>query len=267
MVDVVGAVLPAPGSRAHAELSVRAGGSAVNASAAAATEGAAAAVVGRIGSDATGDLVLAELAKLGVDAILARDPELPTGAAVVLGGAETGIVAHRGANARFSPQDVPATLEADALFVSGFALLQEGSFEGARAAVDRFTGSWIGVDVGSPGLAARAAEAGLDAFPAQTVLLATAAEAEVLTGQDPEAAALALAVRHAVACVKLGAGGAVAASGGQLERASVEAVERTSPFGAGDAFGAALLVALAAGAPLGTALERACAAGARAASR
>jgi sugar/nucleoside kinase (ribokinase family) len=269
MVDVVGAVLPAPGSRAHAELSVRAGGSAVNAAAAAAAAGASAAVVGRIGRGAAGDLVLAELAKLGVEAMLARDPELATGAAVALGedAGKPGIVAHRGANARLSPEDVPDPLEADALFVSGFALFQDGSSDGARAALDRFAGAWIGVDVGSPRLAARVEQAELEAFGERIVLLATTAEAQALTGEEPKAAARALASRYAVACVKQGAEGAVAASKGQLVRASVEEVARTSPFGAGDAFGAVLLVALTGGASLGTALERACAAGALEASR
>jgi ribokinase len=269
MVDVVGPALPAPGARIHAELAVRAGGSAVNAAAAAAAEGASAAVVGRIGLDPAGDLVLAELSQLGVHAMLGRDPELATGAALALG-ADTGepaVVAHRGANARFSPPDVPDPLEGDALLVSGFALFQDGSSEGARAALDRFAGDWIGVDVGSPRLAARVEQAGLEAFSKRIVLLATAAEAEALTGEEPETAARALADRYAVACVKQGAKGAVAASGGQVERASVEAVERASPFGAGDAFGAVLLVALAGGGELRTALERACAAGARAAGR
>lgn len=267
MVDVVGSALPPPGVRVHSAMSVRVGGSAVNAARAAAEAGAAAVVVGRVGSDAAGALVLAELEALGIEATVARDPTLPTGAAVALGddAIGPGVVAHRGANARFSPEDVPAPLEADALFLSGFALFQEGSSEAAQAALDRFTGGWAAIDLASPKLAAAAAGLG-GAAGYETVLLATAAEARAVTGEEPEHAARTLAGRFAIACIKLGADGALAAAGEQLERRAAEPVARTSPFGAGDAFGAALLVALARGEGLGPALEAACAAGARAAA-
>jgi sugar/nucleoside kinase (ribokinase family) len=84
MVDVVCAERPPPGERVHSDVILRAGGSAVNAAVCAAALGAAATVVGRVGADPAGDLVLASLAALGVDAHLARDPELRTGAAVVM---------------------------------------------------------------------------------------------------------------------------------------------------------------------------------------
>lgn len=265
MVDVVCSALPPPGERVHSAISVRAGGSAVNAARAAAEAGAMAVVVGRVGSDPAGALVLAELKALGIEARLARDPALPTGAAVALGDGTTapGVVADRGANARFSPEDVPARLEGDALFVSGFALLQEGSADAARAALARFTGATAGVDLGSPNLAAAVRDVGLGA---DTVLLATANEARALTGEEPEQAARSLARRFAVVCIKRGADGALAAAGDELERYAGEPVRRRSPFGAGDAFGATFLVALAEGDRLATALRRACSAGARAAA-
>ena len=268
MVDVVGSALPPPGVRVHSAMSVRVGGSAVNAARAAAEAGAAAVVVGRVGSDAAGALVLAELEALGIEATVARDPTLPTGAAVALGddAIGPGVVAHRGANARFSPEDVPAPLEADALFLSGFALFQEGSSEAAQAALDRFTGGWAGIDLASPKLAAAAGAGFGGGAGYETVLLATADEARAVTGEEPEQAARTLAKRFAIACIKLGADGALAAASEQLERRAAEPVARTSPFGAGDAFGAALLVALARGEGLGPALEAACAAGARAAA-
>jgi sugar/nucleoside kinase (ribokinase family) len=264
MVDVVCSKSPPPGERVHADVSLGAGGSAVNAAAAAAAAGASASVVGRIGSDPRGDLVVAELRGLGIGAHLARDPNLPTGVAVALVGeaSPTSVVAQRGANARLSPEDIPDPLAADALLVSGFALFQSGSSRAANIALERFTGDWTGVDAGSPKLA----PAALDADFSRAVLLATAEEARAMTGAAPEDAARRLASRYSVVCVKLGEDGALAAAGERLERRAVEPVTRRSPFGAGDAFGAVLLVALAAGEPLGRALELACAAGARAAS-
>jgi ribokinase len=269
MVDVVCSKLPPPNARVHAEVSIRAGGSAVNAAAAAAASGTPAAVVGRIGSDRAGELVAAELEELGIEAHLARDHNLPTGMAVSLGAdpSSPSVVANRGANARLAPEDIPDVLEADALLVSGFALFQAGSSEAARTALDRFAGAWAGVDVSSPTLAAAARDVDFgDAGRRRTVVLATADEARAMTGEEPEEAARILASRFAVACIKLGEQGAFAAAGDQVERRAVDPVARRAPFGAGDAFGAVLLIALAAGEPLGRALDLACTAGARAAA-
>ena len=264
MVDVVCSEMPDAGARIHANVSVRAGGSAVNAAVAAAARGASATVVGRIGRDPAGDLVLAELAGQGIEATLARDPDLPTGAAVAFAGPS--VVATRGANARFAVGDVPEAIDADALFVSGFALFQSGSTAAASTAVERFAGAWVGIDVGSPDLAAAARDAEILTAGRETVLLATAEEARAMTGAEPEEAAHALASRCSVACVKLGEDGAIAVAGDHLERRRADRA-RQSAFGAGDAFAAVFLVALASGDPLGRALERACDAGARAAAR
>jgi sugar/nucleoside kinase (ribokinase family) len=257
MVDVLCGELPTPGSRVHADVSIRAGGSAVNAATAAQAAGASATVLGRVGVDPSGDFVASALAARGVEARLARDQELATGAAVALG---SSVVAHRGANARLSPEDIPDVIAADALFVSGFALFQTGSTLAARAALERFSGPWAAVDLASPKLAA---DARLDGA---NVVLATADEARALTGAEPDEAARRLAAQFAVVCIKLGAAGAIAAHGDRIERAAAEPVERSSAFGAGDAFGAVLLVALARGEPLASALELACQAGAHAAA-
>jgi sugar/nucleoside kinase (ribokinase family) len=262
MIDVVCAETPPVGSRVHAEVSVRAGGSAVNAAMCAAAAGAQASVCGRIGADPAGNLISAALAAHGIEAHLARDQDLPTGAAVALRAGETAsIVADRGANARLSPADVPDQLEADALLVSGFALFQSGSDEAARAAFQRFGGEWAGVDLASPTLAA-----GADLEVGANVVFATADEARAVTGAEPEEALRALASRFDVACVKLGDEGALAARGERVERCAAVATSGRSPFGAGDAFAATFLLALAGGDDLAGALQRACEAGARALS-
>jgi len=264
-VDVVCAASPGPGERVHADVSLRAGGSAVNAALTAAGLGAAASVVGRIGSDPAGELVAASLVAAGVAGNLALDEELHTGVAVVLlgpGGAS--VVADRGANAALSTSDVPEPLGTDVLFVSGFALFQAGSDQAAQAALDRFTGDWAGVDLASPGLAANV---DLDAVArVAKVVFATEAEAKAATGAGPEEAVRALAEAFTIGCVKLGPEGALAAQGDVVERRAAPLVDRRSPFGAGDAFAAAFLLALAGGDSLGDALERACDAGARAAA-
>jgi sugar/nucleoside kinase (ribokinase family) len=263
MIDIVCSETPSQGSRVHAGVSIRAGGSAVNAAAYAAAAGAEACVVGRIGNDPAGELVRTTLAAKGIDAQLAPDPDLPTGAVVALRGDESvSVIADRGANAGLSLADVPDPLECGALLVSGFALFQSGSAQAAHAALERFTGAWAAVDLATPGLAAAA---DLDDLAGANVLFATADEAKAVTGAAPDEAARALASRFAIVCVKLGEAGALAAHGDQVERHDTTPVLRGSPFGAGDAFAAAFLVSLADGDPVAQALEVACAAGAHAA--
>jgi ribokinase len=241
MVDVVSERLPLAGEHAHGSVRLRAGGSAVNAALTAVELGANAQVVGRIGTDAAGELVVSTLEAKGIDAHLARDGELPTGTAVALADA---VVADRGANALLSPHDLPSPLRGDALLVSGFALFQDGSGDAARAALDLFDGEWPAVDLASPRLAA------LD-FDAK-VVFATEAEAQAVPGLEE---------RFEIVCVKR-ADGASARQAGQVVDTVSPLVARTTPFGAGDAFAAAFLVALASGDGLEVALERACAAGA-----
>jgi ribokinase len=220
MVDVEADVLPAAGERAHGKVVLRAGGSAVNAALVARELGADAQVVGRVGADAAGDLVLAALEQHGVDSRLARDCDVPTGTAVALGDA---VVADRGANARLSVDDLPSPLPGDALLVSGFALFQEGSREAALASLRTFEGEWTAVDLASP----RLARADFDA----RVVFATRAEAKAVPRLEN---------RFEIVCIKDDYG-----------------VERTSPFGAGDAYAAAFLVALASGADVDESRKRA----------
>jgi sugar/nucleoside kinase (ribokinase family) len=229
MVDVVADRLPASGERVHGSVRVRAGGSAVNAALVARAVGADTQIVGRVGTDLGGDLVVATLEQSGIDVHLARDDELPTGVAVALSDA---VVAERGANARLSPDDLPSPLRGDALLVSGFALFQEGSAEAAQTALRQFEGAWTAVDLASPRLARRD-------FSAR-VVFATRDEAAAVPG---------LREQFEIVCMKDDYG-----------------VVRTSPFGAGDAFAAAFLIAIAGGAGVDDARTHARDAAARAAA-
>jgi sugar/nucleoside kinase (ribokinase family) len=251
--------LPAPvaGTRVHGRIELRAGGSAANAAHAATRLEARAAVVGRVGADAAGRLVADSLAADGVETLLAFDADAPTGCVVVVGG--TSIVADPGASARLAPDDLPATLDAGAVLVSGYTLLQQGSEPAARAAIERARTGWLAMDVGSARLVS---VFGVDRFLEATstvgVLLANAEEARALTGLDAEEAAVALARHYEVVCVKLGSAGALAARGEDLVHAAVQPIERDDTLGAGDAFAGGLLVALARGAELARALRVGC---------
>jgi len=138
------------GGRVHGRIELRPGGSATNAALAAARLGARAAVVGRVGADAAGRVVEDALAPAGVDPLLARDAELRTGCVVVVGG--TSVVADPGASARLAPGDLPETLEAGAVLVSGYSLLQPGAEAAARRALERARTNLLAVDAASPHL-------------------------------------------------------------------------------------------------------------------
>ena len=262
LVDVISEQeAPAPGTRAHAPIALRAGGSAANAAVWAAALGATVTVLGRVGADPTGDLVERVLVDRGIDARLARDRELPTGVAVALG---TAVVASPGASATLAPEDIPDPLTGDCLLVSGFSLFHASASAGARAALERFEGRWAAVDLASPRLAGTSNLEEL--CSGANVLLATADEARAATGLGPEEAVRELAARFGLACVKLGEDGALADDGDRVVRARADTVVRRSRFGAGDAFAAALLVSLGGGQSLDQALEAACTTGARAAA-
>jgi len=249
---------PVPGRRIHGRIELRAGGSAANAALAAVRLGARAAVVGRVGADAAGRLVADDLAAAGVEVLLARDEDAPTGSVVVLGGSS--IVADPGASALLAPEDVPVPLTAGAVLVSGYSLLQSGSEPAARAAVERAQTAWLAVDAASANLiSAFGIERFYAAMVGVDVLLANAEEAFALTGLEGEAAALELGRHCRVACVKLGGEGAVAATAGVTARATVQPVEGgASTLGAGDSFAAGFLLALGSGAGLAVALQAGC---------
>ena len=251
--------LPAPvaGGRVHGRIDLRAGGSAANAALAAAGLGARAAVIGRVGEDAAGRLVADTLAAAGVEPLLARDEEAHTGCVVVVGG--TSVVADPGASVRLAPHDLPATLEARAILVSGYSLLQPGPEAAARAALERARTDCLAIDAASARLvAAFGVDRFLDATSTAGVLLANAEEARTLTGLEADEAALTLAQRYRVVCVKLGRAGALAATREDITRAEVEPVDRADTLGAGDAFAGGFLLSLSRGLDLGVALRAGC---------
>ncbi len=266
MVDVsVEAPALVRGGDVHGRVKVRPGGSAANVAVWAVAAGAHARVFGRVGDDLAGALVRGELDRRGVEAVLAVDRSMPTGSMLVVHEAgERWVVADRGANQAMAPGNLPTRIEADAVLVSGYLLLQRGSSAAARAALERARARYVAIDAASWALVR---DFGPDAFfeatAAATVLLANRREARVLSGLDGEDAAEALARRYPVVCVKLGGDGAVMSWEGLLIRTGAEPVEEVDASGAGDAFDGVLLATLVAGASPGEALRAACRAGAR----
>jgi sugar/nucleoside kinase (ribokinase family) len=265
MIDVAveDDVLPL-GGHVAGKVHLAPGGSAPNAAVWARAAGATAGVVARVGDDFAGAALRSALEERGIDALFAVDATAPTGVVLALGSV---IVAERGANAALVADDVPAVLEAGAVLVSGYALLQPDTEAAAQAALERASATWVAVDAASARLLDRyGRERFFEATRAATALLLNEDEAFALTDEEPEGAARALGDLYRLICVKRGADGALALLDGDLAEAPAPPVEARSPTGAGDAFGGALLAALVLGRSLHAALAEAVRAGSAAAA-
>ena len=216
------------------------GGKGANQAVAAARLGAAVKFIGRIGRD---DLVLRSLEREGIDtsAVVRDDGE--TGVAVILvdDSGENVIVVAPGANRRLTADDVDVG-EADAVISQ-----LEIPFEAVAAA------------------AARARFFCLNAAPARgAVELERRPDLLIVNRYEYEQ----VAPGEGLVALTLGADGAVLFERGQeVARATPPPVTAVDGTAAGDAFCAALVVSLLEGRERGLALQRACVAGALAASR
>jgi ribokinase len=257
---------PAPGETVTAlDFAVHAGGKGANQAYAAARLGGRVAMLGCIGRDAYGERLAQSLRSAGVDASpVNRDAEAPTGLALITldASGENQIVVVPGANARLTPELVQA--HQARIAAAAVVLLQlEVPLDVVLAAAR------IARDGGATVI--------LDPAPAQPLpasllkcvdfLTPNQSELQTLTGRaiggQAEHAARSLAGGSRLrVIVKMGDAGAllVEADGQAFWPAlRVEAVDAT---GAGDAFNAALAVALAEGRPLPEAGRLAAAAGA-----
>jgi sugar/nucleoside kinase (ribokinase family) len=270
MLDVTAAAGSlARGGDVHGDVRLDPGGSAANVAAWAAHAGANVTVVGSVGDDAGGHILLESLRARGVRPAVRVAAGSRTGLMLVFSEAgERSMVAHRGANSRLTVDDLPDPIEAAAVFVSGYTLFDRSTEAVALEAMARARARYIATDAASwPLIATRGASAFFSMTSRAGILFANEREAETLTGRQDEAAARALADRYEIAVVKLGARGAVAALGSGLLCAPAVPVTEIDSTGAGDAFDGTFLAALATGRSPEAALEAACAAGARCAAQ
>jgi ribokinase len=240
---------PAPGSDRPAIIHTRGGGAGANVAAHLARLGAAVVLAGCTGDDAAGRGLAAELAAAGVALRLRTVAGAATGTIVSLvePGGQRSMLADRGANLALRPDDVPAPPPGGHLHLSGYTLLDPGPRGAGLAALAAAVaaGCTISVDPASTGPLTRY---GVDRWLADTapatLLLPNADEARLLAGcADPADAARALARRHRIVAVSLGADGALWASGALLVHRPALGTDVVDTTGAGDAFAAGLLAA------------------------
>ena len=248
------------------------GGKGANQAVAAARLGAQVAMVGRVGGDAFGGLLLENLAAAGVDpAFVTRDPQAATGVALIEvdDAGQNSIVVVSGANMRLAPADVEAA--AAAIGVADVLLLQlESPLETVTRAAQ--VAHAQGVTVILNPAPARPVPAGL--LGLVDVLIPNESETALLTGlpvgdQEQAQAAAAALRRMGVPTVilTLGERGALLAYEGGAELFPAFDVTPVDTTAAGDAFVGGLAVALAEGRPLQEAVRWGNAAGALATTR
>ena len=238
-LDVRVARLPRPGETVGGGRFARVpGGKGANQAVACARLGAEVTMIGAVGRDPFADEALAGLRDAGVTLELETSDE-PTGVALIQvdDDGETTISVASGANATVRVSELPPH---DAVLCQ-----LEISDEAVLAAWEGCTGLFC-----------------LNAAPARPI--AVDADLTVVNRHELET----LVRRDGLVALTLGAEGAVLLDDGEeLARAAPPAVDAVDGTAAGDAFTACLLVSQLEGRPEAKALERACAAGALAASR
>jgi sugar/nucleoside kinase (ribokinase family) len=257
------------GGDVHGSVALQPGGTSANAAVWAAWSGASARVHGRIGDDLAGRTLDDALRSRGVEPALSVDEGAPTGTMLVIHEpGERSMVADRGANARLEPSDLPDVIEAGAVLVSGYLLLQERGHDAAVAAFERARAPLVAIEAASwPMVEAFGKVRFLQETARADVLFANELEARALIGlADGVAAASALGERYRFVAVKMGDRGAALSFEGSPTTALAPAVAEIDPTGAGDAFDGAFLAGLVQGLEPQAALDRACRAGALVAS-
>ena len=251
------------GGDVHGRVVVQAGGTSANSAVWAGWAGASSAVVAAVGADIVGELLVRSLDERGVDTdrVVRRSGVVTGTMLVALEAGDRSMVADRGANATLTPQDLPS-LEAGALLVSGYLLLQEPGHDAAVAALERVRADLVAVEAASwPLVDAFGADRFFRETGAASVIMANDDEARSLTGREGAQAAKELGERYRVSVVKRGALGAVMVMDGVSYSHEAESVEEVDPTGAGDAFDGVLLARLVRGDEPAEALAAACHAG------
>jgi ribokinase len=238
------------------------GGKGANQAVAAARLGASVAMLGRVGDDDEGRLLISALGEAGV----ATDHVLVTGDAnsgialiTVDDEGENTIVVSPGANARLTPADIESA--AELIKGAGIVLLQ---LEVPLSTVERVTQLARGTVILNPAPACELPRALLDRVD---VLVPNRGELEFLAYGEHDAVTGARGLEVQQVVVTMGAEGALVVTGNGIESITGHSVEAVDTTAAGDSFCGALAAGLEEGLDLGAAARRANAAAALSTTR
>jgi len=254
-------------------LQIGPGGKGANAAVAVARLGAQSILLGRVGDDNFGSEELAALRAEGVNTdAVGVDPEAQTGTAVVMidDTGENTILVIIGANDQLTPEHIEEGLaphweHLDAMLVN-FEVPEAAVAAAVNLAHER--GIPVVVDAGPP------REFGADVWSNATVISPNELEAATLVGHPvksdaeiEDAARQLLAAGPQAVVLKLGPAGAFLATESGTQHYPTFPVKVVDTSGAGDAFTAALVLAMAEGKPLHEAIRMGNAAGSLAVMR
>lgn len=245
----------APGSDTLARMDVRAGGSGANQAAWMAQCRPDVHLIARVGNDPFAAFHRTELERAGVITHLTADPEQTTGLIVVLldRPGERTMLTDPGANIGIPFSDLPTELFSPGSHFhhTGYCYMYREPTALAAVRLARDRRMTVSLD---PSSASFLEEMGPKRFLEMTrgadLCFPNLDEGRVLTGEsDPEAVARALGRDYGEVALKLGAAGAIWASGDQeLVALAAEPAEAVDTTGAGDAFCAGFLSARLSGA-------------------
>ena len=251
-----------PGVETRATISTQGGGAAANVASWLSVIGTPAYLIARVGDDAAGQTVLAELDKYGVEHSQTIIPDVNTGVVIVLVDAlgERTMFPDSGANSGLSLADLPPLDEITAVYLSGYPLVNPKSREGAldilRSVKERglpviFDPSTVGVLLEVGLIQVRGWLELVD------VVILNEEEAHFLSGKkNPIEAAAELLKSTPLVVIKRGGNGALAQARGSsvVQISAIEAVV-VDTTGAGDAFAAGFILVWANGGELVDALN------------
>jgi ribokinase len=259
------------GSDVYGHVDLMAGGSAANVAVWAKRLGAAVTLVGQVGDDRFGELMLTHLESECVADFVRVVPGGQTMriGVVVRPDAEHAFVTDHSRPLRLAAEDVPTSLldGVDLVFLNGYAVFMAGSasFASALLADARRRGILVAFDPSSFALIrSYGADQLLGEIGRLDILMANQDEARALLPDRPLSSLLA---HTAVAVVKQGGQGATAIHAGGTVSAAAAPITVVDTTGAGDAFDAAFLVEYLAHRDLARALAAANRLGGHVASR
>jgi len=253
-VDVIGHVdaWPVPGGEGLCpQLELNCGGVGANCALAIAPWGIKVRLLGCVGQDRLGDLLLDTLRRTGVDVVSVQRSSLSLTGLLYISVTPDGqrtFFGSRGANQFMDPRQVPANslLSFTAAHLVGYSFLNPGPEKMARQILHQFHshGKWVSFDVGMEPCK-RIPQEILRLLPQVDLLFVSSEEAAVLTGQRNASKSF-LQFQRAGAkeiVMKLGKRGCLISDGGILREIPSFDVRAVDSTGAGDAFTAVFLQA------------------------
>jgi len=250
MLDVV-AILESPinyASDTRARISTHGGGAAANVATWLAHTNVPTFLIARVGDDAAGRTVQAELDRYGVLHSNTVIPNRNTGVVIVLvdQSGERTMFPDWGANSGLGPEDLPDLNDVTSIYLSGYPMINPASRPGVQQIIDIARSAKIKI-VFDPASVGVLAEVGVEKvrswLSAMDVLILNEEEAHFLTGMaNPVHAAEDLLQFSETIVVKRGAGGVLGLQRGksliQLPALPAQVVDTT---GAGDSFAAGFI--------------------------